>query len=47
VNHRRIKYQSLYNYLTDWCDYTHGQANAEIQRRIAADGPYDRTRRSA
>ena len=38
MSHWAVKYQSLYTYLTNWCDYTHTQAKAEVQRRMADDG---------
>jgi hypothetical protein len=30
-------YQSLYAYLTDWCDHTDREARTEVRRRIAED----------
>lgn len=33
-----MNYRSLYAYLTDWCDYTHSQAVAEVKRVMAEDG---------
>jgi hypothetical protein len=32
------KYWSLYEYLTNWCDYTCAEATAEVRRAMAADG---------
>jgi hypothetical protein len=37
LRHWPIKYQSLYAYLADWCDYTHRQAKAEVERQMAKE----------
>jgi hypothetical protein len=30
-------YESLYAYLTDWCDHTDREARTEVRRRMAED----------
>jgi hypothetical protein len=38
MSHWPSKYRSLYAYLTNWCDYTHARAKAEVERCMIEDG---------
>jgi hypothetical protein len=37
MSHWPVKYRSLYEFLTSWCDFTHAQALKEVGRVMAED----------